>query len=867
MSPGRLRDSVDIDTAHGSQDAAHALKKSVRQQGTQGASTSDCTITWLSGSPGPIFEELGEKELHATVTDVDPKDAVTPDNWVPRHRDLIRLTGRHPFNCEPPLPHLMASGFITPTSLHYVRNHGAVPRLSWETHQLTVGGLVEKPTTFSMDDLVKKFEAHTICVTLACAGNRRKEQNMVTKTKGFNWGPSATSTGAWTGVRLVDLLRACKVRSYKQGARFVHTNGVKGELPQGDGTYGTSIHYGMAMDPASDVLVAYMYNGRPLAPDHGFPVRIIIPGCIGGRMVKWLRTIEVLDTHSTNHYHRHDNKVLPAGITMEIANAEGWWQKEDFVINELNVQSVITSPGHDEIIPLTQEKYTVKGYAYSGGGRKVIRAEVSLDAGQSWLISNIIRFEEPTEYNKHWCWVFFEVDVPIVDLLRATEMRSRAVDASNNLQPDNLTWNLMGMLNNPHYRIKTKPESSQQLGLGIHCEHPTKSGGEAGGWMEREMLANAPPAAEVVVSSGPDTSRLPTYSPEEIERHDSHESSWFIHDGNVYDATKFLKEHPGGAESILIVAGADATDDFNAIHSARAKGMIKQYIIGRVGKSTGGDGKPEQAPVDKENKEAGAELIALNPKKKISFKLAEKHELSHNVRRLRFALQTPEHRTGLPVGQHMFFYAKDKGETIMRAYTPTSSDDDLGYFDLVIKIYFSNEHPQFPLGGRMTQVMEALKVGDSMEVKGPLGHFIYQGRGSYKHSGKAGTCRQLSMIAGGTGITPMWQVIQAVLKDKEDYTQMKLIFGNQTEDDILLKEELDTLAMDARFSVHHVLSRVKSWSGGSTGRVTVDLIKEHCFPAGDDTLCLLCGPPGMIDAACKPALDKLGYSPEHIVVF
>ena len=59
-----------------------------------------------------------------------------------------------------------------------------------------------------------------------------------------------------------------------------------------------------------------------------------------------------------------------------------------------------------------------------------------------------------------------------------------------------------------------------------------------------------------------------------------------------------------------------------------------------------------------QNKEAGAELIALNPKKKISFKLAEKHKLSHNVRRLRFALQSPEHRTGLPVGQHMFFYAK-----------------------------------------------------------------------------------------------------------------------------------------------------------------------------------------------------------------
>ncbi len=70
--------------------------------------------------------------------------------------------------------------------------------------------------------------------------------------------------------------------------------------------------------------------------------------------------------------------------------------------------------------------------------------------------------------------------------------------------------------------------------------------------------------------------------PLQIERHDSHESSWFVHNGRVYDATAFLKDHPGGAESILIVAGQDATDEFNAIHSAKAKAMLNDYLVGKV---------------------------------------------------------------------------------------------------------------------------------------------------------------------------------------------------------------------------------------------------------------------------------------------
>ena len=94
--------------------------------------------------------------------------------------------------------------------------------------------------------------------------------------------------------------------------------------PQGaDGTYGTSLAFGTAMDPACDVMLAYKQNGRFLQPDHGFPLRMIIPGHIGGRMVKWLEEISVAGEESQNFYHFHDNRVLPPGVDQEKAKAEG----------------------------------------------------------------------------------------------------------------------------------------------------------------------------------------------------------------------------------------------------------------------------------------------------------------------------------------------------------------------------------------------------------------------------------------------------------------------------------------------------------------------------------------------------------------
>ena len=103
------------------------------------------------------------------------------------------------------------------------------------------------------------------------------------------------------------------------------------------------------MDPAQDVMIAWMQNGQFLEPDHGFPVRLIIPGYIGGRMIKWIKEIVVSPESSKNHYHFMDNQVLPPGVTPESAEKDGWWFKGDYVINQLNTNSAIWAPAHVEV--------------------------------------------------------------------------------------------------------------------------------------------------------------------------------------------------------------------------------------------------------------------------------------------------------------------------------------------------------------------------------------------------------------------------------------------------------------------------------------------------------------------------------------
>jgi len=905
---------------------------------------------------------------------------------VPRHDGLVRLTGKHPLNCEPELTTLMECGFNTPpgeapppvaptevpwplagdipgiwtacpphgtpptdappppgtpprpppapsAALHYVRNHGAVPKIKWDEHRLVINGLVEREVVFTMDELVK-LPSVTLPVTLVCAGNRRKEENMLKKTIGFSWGPAGVSTSDWTGVRLTDLLKMAGVK--RTTGLHVEFSGPKGELPQGeDGSYATSVPIEYANDPANDLIIAYRQNGELLTPDHGFPVRLVIPGFIGGRMIKFLERITLLDKESDNYYHFFDNRVLPSHVDQALANKEGWWYKPEFIINQLNTQSAIAFPAHGEEIPLdgSVKKYTVGGYAYTGNGTKIIRCELTVDGGKTWRLANIRRFEKPTAAGKYWCWVFWDIEVDVAELAAAKghEIACRAWDANMNTQPDTITWNVMGMMNNCWFRTKLNPVTDAKGRVALKAQQPTQPANRPGGWMGDNPVDPAAAAAAQAVAPAAAAAALPTFTLEECAKHDKDDDCWLVYKGEVFDVTKYLDKHPGGAESITMLAGTDCTDEFDSIHSQKARDIFMEYKIGKVGAVNSGGAVAPSTPVasskqdlegtvhnpvsqrsplgdlmygiarvatlgavgrnpqprrdeasatDSRSASAAETVIAdaeekdpvvLTGKNKVELPLIKRTDLNHNTRVYRFGLPSDKHRLGLPIGKHVFMNAMIDGKLTMRAYTPKTNDLVQGYVDFVIKTYFANEHPRFPEGGKMTQHLEGLKVGDKIAFRGPVGEFEYLGKGKYIHNHVEGHATHFNMIAGGTGITPCWQVLEAVLRDPEDETKISLLFANQTEEDILLRAEMEALAAanPNRFKIHYTLDRPPTGWTHSSGFITKDMIEANFYPAlpGDKAMVLMCGPPPMINFACKPNLEALGFKESAYVIF
>jgi cytochrome-b5 reductase len=231
----------------------------------------------------------------------------------------------------------------------------------------------------------------------------------------------------------------------------------------------------------------------------------------------------------------------------------------------------------------------------------------------------------------------------------------------------------------------------------------------------------------------------------------------------------------------------------------------------------------------------------LDAKEFKSLKVARIDELSSNVCRYVFALPGSRDVVGLPIGQHVAIKATIDGKTVQRSYTPTSNNLDLGVLELVIKVY-----PDGQLTGRY---FANLKVGDEVQFRGPKGSMRYH----------VGHCKKIGMIAGGTGITPMYQLIRAICEDERDTTEVSLIFANRSEDDILLREELETFARryPKNLKLWFMLDNAPpQWAYG-TGFVTADVMKERLPAPGPETKFMLCGPPGMVNAS-KKALASLG---------
>jgi len=322
---------------------------------------------------------------------------------------------------------------------------------------------VTKDLHLSLQDLKTKFPKHTVTATIQCGGNRRKEMKAAKPLKGLEWRGGAIGNAVWSGALLSEVLASAGFRMEEcEAARHVIFEGL--DVEPDNSLFGGSITIEKATDPRGDVLLAYEMNGQPLPRDHGYPVRAVVPGVVGARNVKWLTRVEVSEEESESHHQRGDYKGFNPSVDFATAD---WKNAES--IQDMPVTSAICSC---RAIPGDPSHVIVSGYAWAGGGRKIIRVDLTGDGGQTWSQAGRLE-QEQARHPRHWGWTLWEGRVqvtpgqgleahhvtPAIQVGEGGEVWSKAVDSSFNVQPESFLniWNLRGMLSNAYSRVPVPP--------------------------------------------------------------------------------------------------------------------------------------------------------------------------------------------------------------------------------------------------------------------------------------------------------------------------------------------------------------------------------------------------------------------------
>ncbi|WP_082973351.1 sulfite oxidase [Mycobacterium sp. E2327] len=355
--------------------------------------------------------------------------------WGKRGDMIVR--GLLPYNAEPP-PAVLAASDITPIDAFYARNHGEFPDIAPQQWRLVVDGLVERPLTVTYEQLTTEFDQHDVVATLACAGNRRAELLQVRPIRGKDpWAHGAISTAEWRGVRLADVLAAARARQ-DDGLHVAFQAPDVAREARPAQRYGGSIPLRKAT--SSEVLLAWQMNSEPLPRAHGGPVRVVVPGYIGARSVKWVTGVTVQHGPSDNYFQAHDYRILPPDADPDAAAAG-----EGIALSSLALNCDILDPTDGGRVP--RGPLTIRGYGIAGDGRSVERVDVSLDDGLTWRQAHLHR--APSK----WSWRPWSL---VVDVgpgpLRIT---ARAWDDTGATQPESAAslWNPRGYANNAWARV------------------------------------------------------------------------------------------------------------------------------------------------------------------------------------------------------------------------------------------------------------------------------------------------------------------------------------------------------------------------------------------------------------------------------
>ena len=326
-----------------------------------------------------------------------------------------------PLNCETSIPALIG-GVVMPNAHFYVRNHFDIPMIEEAGWTLTVGGLVERELELSLRDL-RSMRSQTLFVTLECAGNGRSM--LEPPAEGEQWRLGAVSTAEWTGVPLAEVLDRAGVRPEAREAVFRGADG--GTVPERDEPIRFERSLGVDDARSHDVLLAYAMNGEALPVQHGYPLRVIVPGWYAVASVKWLSEIELVDRRFDGYYQAEkyvyeweaDHDSGPEPVTLQ------------------NVRSLITEPSPGEEVG--RGEVAVRGVAWSGSA-PIARVDVSVGAGP-WQHAQLVG-----ERQRH-SWQWWEL-ITTLGEPGPTTIRSRATDLGGRTQPDDPPWNRQGYGNN-----------------------------------------------------------------------------------------------------------------------------------------------------------------------------------------------------------------------------------------------------------------------------------------------------------------------------------------------------------------------------------------------------------------------------------
>jgi DMSO/TMAO reductase YedYZ molybdopterin-dependent catalytic subunit len=327
-------------------------------------------------------------------------------------RDGRIVRGEDPLNLE--MPFTTLDQFITPTKSFYVRTHFTIPAIDRDAWWLHVEGEVKNPFAINYEELLK-LESRTIAVTLECAGNNRNF--LEPKAKGVQWGLGAVGTAEWTGVPLSILLDRAVIKS---NAREVILEGADGGMldnpksPPGQLKFARSIPLSKA---SADILLAYKMNGSELPPEHGFPLRAVVPGWYAMASIKWLQRVIVTDQPFTGYYQ-----------TMDYAY---WRRRGDIAeltpLTEMQIKAQIAHPAEGEVVT-ANSNVRVRGAAWTSDG-EITKVDLSTDGGATWNEAKLLG------ESKLNAWRLWEFDWETPSKPGKQTLIARATDSNGRRQP------------------------------------------------------------------------------------------------------------------------------------------------------------------------------------------------------------------------------------------------------------------------------------------------------------------------------------------------------------------------------------------------------------------------------------------------